>query len=81
MNLLPTRDLADAERTVIEALARWHGPVTVVAGQSLEGVDFVLALPGGNDGLTERARRAGVRVVEVVGGGGRIQDDHGRGER
>lgn len=68
MNVLPNAPLTDAAHDAIAALTRWHGLVDIVSGQSLSRVDFVLVLPGGNADLEARARRAGVRVMEVVDG-------------
>lgn len=58
----------DAEASAVAMLERWHGgPITVIGGNDLKGADYLLALPGGNEDLIARARRAGVRIVEVVG--------------
>jgi hypothetical protein len=67
MNVLPNAPLTDAGADAIAALQRWHGPVEIVQGASLTGVDFVLVMPGGNADLEARARRAGVRIMEVCG--------------
>lgn len=57
----------DAERAAVRTIERWNGCVAeVIEGQSLANVDYLLALPGGNEDLIARARRAGVRIVEVV---------------
>jgi hypothetical protein len=53
---------------VLASLETWHGPLHVVTGRSLAGVDLVVASGDGTEAtnLVARARRAGVRVVEVV---------------
>jgi len=66
MTLLPTGPMTPAAEDALAALRRWHGEIEVVEGTSLTGVDFVLVVPGGNSDLEERARRAGVRIAEVV---------------
>lgn len=53
---------------VHQSLWAWHGPLERVQGPDLTGVDLVVALPGDTEAdVVLRARRAGVRVVEVVG--------------
>lgn len=70
MNILPNAPLTPAAEDALAALERWNGPLTLVEGTSLAGVDFVLVLPGGSADLEARARRAGVRIAEVVDDGG-----------
>lgn len=48
------------------SLTLWHGDLVKVSGPSLAGVDFVVALPDAIESdIVVRARRAGVRIVEV----------------
>lgn len=48
-------------------LGRWQS-IEVVDTTDLSQVDLVLALPGDKNAATlDRARRAGVRIAEVVG--------------
>lgn len=56
-------------------LERWNGPLELVPGRELRGVDLVLALPGGNgEAEAKRARQAGVRVAEVADAGPHQRD-------
>lgn len=64
--ILPTGPMTATAEDALAALRRWHGEVDIIEGTSLIGVDFVLVVPGGNSDLEERARRAGVRIAEVV---------------
>lgn len=56
-----------ARMTALTMIRTWHGEPEVVPGPELKGVDFVVALPGGmGERIVERARQAGVRIIEVV---------------
>lgn len=71
MNVLIAGDGSDdLIASAVAMLERWHGgPVTVIS-DPLNAADFVIALPGGNAAdVVARARRALIRVVEVVGDG------------